>query len=127
MIKAGELDYNTPQGEVYTPAELELLDQEPWRQLHVSPMYAILVNVESLTDRLLFNTRDGRFGFSSKGVQAGDLLCVLNGSPTPHVVRKTDDREGEERYVFVGDAYVHGLMHGEVDSLGIAERELVFV
>lgn len=127
MVKAGELDYNTPQGEVYTPAELALLDLEPWKQLHVNPMYAILVNVGSLRDRLLFNTRDGRFGFTSKGVQTGDLLCVLNGSPTPHVVRRTSDREGEERYQFVGDAYVHELMHGEVDDMRIEERELVFV
>ena len=55
------------------------------------------------------------------------MVVVLEGSPTPHVVRRVDDREGSERYMFVGDAYVHGLMYGEAGELGVEERELVFV
>ena len=80
-----------------------------------------------LAERQLFNTAQGRFGFTLKGVREGDLVVVLEGSPTPHVVRRVDDREGSERYVFVGDAYVHGLMYGEAGELGVEERELVFV
>ena len=37
------------------------------------------------------------------------------------------DRDGEERYRFVGDAYVHGLMHGEVLEMGVEEKKMVFV
>jgi hypothetical protein len=55
------------------------------------------------------------------------LVVVLDGSPTPHVARRVGDRGGRERYVFVGDAYVHGLMYGEAGELGIEEWELVFV
>jgi hypothetical protein len=60
-------------------------------------------------------------------VREGDLVVVLDGSPTPHVARRVGDRGGRERYVFVGDAYVHGLMYGEAGELGIEEWELVFV
>jgi hypothetical protein len=60
-------------------------------------------------------------------VQEGDLVVVLEGSPTPHVIRRAGNRDGSERYVFVGDAYVHGLMCGEAEELVIEKRELVFV
>ena len=60
-------------------------------------------------------------------MREGDLIVVLDGSPTPHVVRRIEDRGGSERYEFVGDAYVHGLMYGEAEELGLEERELVFV
>jgi hypothetical protein len=80
-----------------------------------------------LADRHLFNTTQGRFGFTSRGVRPGDLVAVLNGSQTPHVIRKVDDRNGEKRYMFVGDAYVDGLMYDEARQLDIEERDIVFI
>ena len=38
-----------------------------------------------------------------------DEVWVLNGAKTPVVLRKM----GERRYEFLGEAYVHGMMHGE--------------
>ena len=60
-------------------------------------------------------------------MQAGDLVCVLSGSSTPHVLRRVDNRDGCERYRFVGDAYVHGLMYGEIEKMDLKERDFVFV
>ncbi|KAK4224325.1 hypothetical protein QBC38DRAFT_371275, partial [Podospora fimiseda] len=52
--------------------------------------------------------------------QPGDLVCIIAGSPTPHVLRSVRLGNGEvvgeqqeERYQLVGDAYVYGMMRGE--------------
>ena len=42
------------------------------------------------------------------GVQNGDFVCLLKGARTPFIIR-----EQSGQYVLVGEAYVHGLMHGE--------------
>jgi hypothetical protein len=59
-------------------------------------------------------------------VQPGDLVCLLNGSPTLHVIRREKDRDSEV-YRFVGDAYMDGMMHGEADTEELETRDLVFV
>ena len=78
-------------------------------------------------DHQLFNTRDGKFGFTATGVQAGDVVCVFNHAVSPHVLRRVEDRVGEARYIFVGDAYVHGLMYEEADSMDLEEVDIVLV
>ena len=83
--------------------------------------------LQLLIGRPLFNTQNRRLGPTATGVQLGDLVCVLNGSSTTHVIRRIDDRDGSERYSFVGDAYVRDLMHGEVDEMYMEARELVLV
>lgn len=91
-----------------------------------TPFATILRRLSLLSDRQLFNTKDGRFGFTIRGVRPGDLVCVFNNATTPHVLRKADDREGEV-YRLVGDAYVHDLMHGEADEIDIEERDIILM
>jgi hypothetical protein len=43
----------------------------------------------------------------------GDEVWVLGGAATPYVLRPI----GGGRYRLVGDAYVHGIMHGEVSLM----------
>jgi hypothetical protein len=76
--------------------------------------------------RQLFKTKEGRLGLVKRGVQPGDTVCVLDGSPTPHVIRnwRTSD-QATQIWHFIGDAYVHGLMSGEVDALGIESVDIV--
>jgi hypothetical protein len=56
--------------------------------------------------------------------RAGDLLCILRGGETPYVLRRVDSRgaaaaaEKREGFVFVGEAYVAGLME---DASGLFE------
>jgi hypothetical protein len=38
----------------------------------------------------------------------GDIVCVLFGGKTPCCLRQADDR-----YILVGECYVHGLVNGE--------------
>ena len=77
-----------------------------------------------LRNRQLFNTTHGRFGFTIKGIQPGDLVCVFNSASTPHVLRKVKCREGNV-YQAIGDAYVHGLMNGEADDIHIEELDII--
>lgn len=47
-----------------------------------------------------------------KRTEEGDVVCVLYGSQTPHVLRVTVN-PSEDTYAIIGPAYVHGFMDGE--------------
>jgi hypothetical protein len=53
-------------------------------------------------------------GLGPPNVQSGDMVCVLFGCPRPLLLR-----EFENFHLLVGDAYVYGMMDGEM----IAELE----
>jgi hypothetical protein len=88
-----------------------------------------LVRMQILNRRQLFQTKEGRLGFTTRGVMPGDRICALNGSPVPHVIRRVrgDNENGPELWKFVGDAYVHGLMQGEANEIDVEEKNFVFV
>jgi hypothetical protein len=44
-------------------------------------------------------------------IEAGDELWIVSGSPAPLVLRRTGALDNE--FIIVGEAYVHGIMHGE--------------
>lgn len=83
--------------------------------------------ISMLRKRSFFTTEQGRFGFTSLGVRPDDVLCVFNGSQTPHVIRRVDDRDGEERYKLIGDAFVLDLMYGAADGMDVEEKTFVIV
>lgn len=58
--------------------------------------------------RTLVITRKGYFGLGPGATRAGDLCCIIFGSPVPLILRHAD-----ENYQLVGEAYVHGVMNGE--------------
>lgn len=64
--------------------------------------------------------------FTQLRVEIGDILYVFNGSPVPHVIRRAANQAGGA-YQLVGDAYVQGLMEGEVYSKGIQEEDVLLV
>ena len=63
-----------------------------------------------------FRTRGGRIGLGPWDMQEGDRLCVFFFCPTPYIVRPA----GPDRWTFIGEAYVHGLMFGQ--ALKMLER-----
>ncbi|PQE29374.1 heterokaryon incompatibility protein [Rutstroemia sp. NJR-2017a WRK4] len=92
------------------------------------------------TGRRMFMTIEGRLGFGPRTAEVGDLLCVLNWSRVPHVLRRKFNRgrntegktfvagEGEEDvYEVVGQAYVHGMMNGEISCLRTEESEITLI
>ena len=55
----------------------------------------------------------------------GDKICVFQGMPWPAVLRWNGEKSA---YIFVGLAYVHDIMQGELfeskdESSGVAELE----
>jgi hypothetical protein len=61
------------------------------------------------THRKFFITKDGRMGMAHFDVEEGDLICVLFGGQVPFVLRKS----GPERFTFISECYIHGIMDGE--------------
>jgi hypothetical protein len=55
-------------------------------------------------------TNSGYIGTVRDEVSVGDLVCVLYGCSVPVILRQIKE---SEQYVFMGEAYVHGLMDAE--------------
>ena len=67
---------------------------------------------ESTSKKSWFSTAEGYLGLGPEGTKEGDLLFVTPGVHVPCLLR------GEPRNcVLVGEAYVHGLMEGEISEL----------
>ena len=70
--------------------------------------------------RRLFRTHSGYLGIGPQSLQIGDVVSIVPGSIVPFLLRKVQDN----RYRLVGEAYVHGIMHGEAlksKELGLEE------
>jgi len=63
----------------------------------------------AIAGRSFFVTADGYMGLSPLSAERGDLICVLLGCSVPMIIRRCGTN-----YVVVGDAYVYGMMKGEV-------------
>jgi hypothetical protein len=90
----------------------------------------VLITVyKSLLHKQLFATKQGRLRFSLKGVLPGDQLCIFDGAPTAHTIRKAGDanQEAPETWRFHGPAFVYGMMNGEIRGMGLKSRDFVMV
>jgi hypothetical protein len=77
----------------------------------------------ALTMRRFAITEKGYFTLVPRGTKEGDVIVVFEKACIPFVIRKTrsDDCDGQ-KYELLGEAYVHGIMHGEV--MGMADSVL---
>ena len=66
--------------------------------------------------RLFFTMSGGRFGLGPWDTKAGDIVFVLLGCNVPVILRPDG-----ERWVLVGEAFVLGIMDGEMAE--VAERD----
>jgi hypothetical protein len=67
------------------------------------------VSVSSMISRRLLRTGKGYLGMGPAIAEEGDYIVLVQGARIPLVVRS---REG--MWELVGDAYVHGMMGGEL-------------
>jgi hypothetical protein len=75
--------------------------------------YSILYEISNnLMMKRLFHTSGGQVGLGPIRMEPGDTVCVLDQCHFPVILRKV-----ESYYVFVGCAYVLGLMDGEAACL----------
>jgi hypothetical protein len=56
----------------------------------------------------VFHTTKGFIGLAPRTSQPGDIVCLILGAEVPLLIRTDGDK-----YVFVGECYVHGIMDGE--------------
>jgi hypothetical protein len=63
-----------------------------------------------MKQRTLFKTRKLMFGVGHRAIKVGDVVTLLSGIRSPIILRKGGPEAG---FLFVGDAYVDGIMHGE--------------
>ncbi|KAH8681991.1 heterokaryon incompatibility protein-domain-containing protein [Xylariales sp. PMI_506] len=99
-------------------------DQPLQRSLDFQAGIAVFMMVANL--RRLAITSQGMIGLVPGATRLGDTVVVLAGSQFPHVVRRLGDDELPSRnpnkenhsgnYRLVGEAYIHGIMDGEMMS-----------
>ena len=68
-----------------------------------------------LLDRRLFVTDSGHMGLASGDAREGDMVFILTGGDVPYIMRnksKVQNKVGALQ--LIGEAYVHGLMCGEL-------------
>ena len=70
--------------------------------------------------RKLFSTSSGHIGIGDATLEPGDLVCVFLGGRTPFIIRPVD-----QKYKFVGECYLHGIMQGEALEEGLQRRQLI--
>ncbi|KAI1066843.1 hypothetical protein LB506_012104 [Fusarium annulatum] len=61
--------------------------------------------------RRFFITEKGHIGTGPPCLEPGDSVCILFGGAAPYIVRPSSPSRDE--YLFLGTAYVHGIMEGE--------------
>lgn len=80
-------------------------------------------SMKVVTNRALVRLDNGFLGLGHYLSQVGDEVWALAGSRVPFTLRKeiSDATVDEYRYRLIGEAYVHGIMHGdaiEEDKMG---------
>lgn len=64
-----------------------------------------------------FLTENGYVGLRPEGTKEGDVVAVFLGAELPYALRPAED---VGRWLLVGDAYVYGVMDGEIVEKGSA-------
>ncbi|VUC32867.1 unnamed protein product [Clonostachys rosea] len=85
---------------------------------------SVTLNVSTITgQRTLFTTSDGYLGLGPVAMAPGDAVYVIAGGCTPFILRERPSdatssgektAEADLEYSLIGEAYVHGLMDGEI-------------
>jgi hypothetical protein len=70
--------------------------------------------------RRLVKTRGGYLGLGPGGTGLGDVVALVNGGQLPLILRASGSH-----WELMGDAYVHGMMHGELFDVNKCESLLI--
>lgn len=71
--------------------------------------------------RRLFRTQSNYLGTGPRSLREGDEVWILHGGSVPFVLR----RQSNGNYRLIGEAFVYGIMHGEVQTMGLHHRDIV--
>jgi len=82
-----------------------------WQLTSSKPVLEYELQGRFILNRRMIRTAQGYIGLASGTARVGDLLSICKGSGVPLVLRPF---ENSRRWEHVGDAYVHGIMQGEL-------------
>jgi hypothetical protein len=88
---------------------------------HSDPQLCEIEMAAPLINRRFIVTQNGYYGLAPPTAREGDSCCVIFGAKTPFIVRPVADLPAH--YKFIGEAYVHGMMKGEIVEM-CADGEL---
>ncbi|CAI6339658.1 unnamed protein product [Periconia digitata] len=71
-------------------------------------------------NRRLFRTRGGYLGTGARSLKNGDEVWILHGAGVPMVLRMRPNGN----YQLIGEAFVYGLMHGEMQNLQLPRQHI---
>lgn len=87
-------------------------DAEAFTLYHRKRMLPFVRSIEAkVYGRKLFQTGNNLVGMGSCSIQADDQVWLIRDSRTPLILRP---KSGTQDFVLVGEAYLHGFMHGEM-------------
>ncbi len=100
-----------PDSQIEVPEEIRG-DAEAFTSYHKKRMLPYLHAIEGkVFGRKLFKTNNDLVGMGLRSIQAGDAVWLIRDSRTPLILRP---KPGTEDFTLVGEAYLHGFMHGEM-------------
>jgi hypothetical protein len=74
-------------------------------------VWEILLQINGVAGRrCLLVTKSGELGLGPLPTQSGDVVAFIRNTRVPFILRKAQ----AGRYIVVGEAYIHGFMHGEI-------------
>jgi hypothetical protein len=63
--------------------------------------------------RSYFSTQGGRVGLGPLHTKPVDVICIFYNGYTPYIIRPRGEGDTGESHMFIGEAYVDGIMSGE--------------
>ena len=103
--------YNVLRDEASVPSTITTTeDYNAWR-LHECQLYLELL-FENAHQKRSFacSGKPAYLGMGAENMKPGDRVCIFLGANVPYILRP----QNNGRYKMVGEAYVYGLMHGEI-------------
>jgi hypothetical protein len=92
-------------------------DSDGWKQCLVDTILKdVKVSTLTTVTRRFFISKKGYMGIGPESICNGDIICVLLGCRVPVLLRSYQDR-----YIFVGECFVWGIMDGEAMT-GMSEE-----
>ena len=110
-----------PDTQIEVPEELQG-DDKAFTLYHKKRMLPFVQSIEcKVYGRKLFMTKNNFVGMGSRSIQADDQVWLIRDSRTPLILRP---KPGTQDLFLVGEAYLHGFMHGEMldHRWGLEER-----
>ncbi|KIW17677.1 hypothetical protein PV08_04872 [Exophiala spinifera] len=110
----------------------DTVDSETSNEMNRDVVTYITNQRRALHNRRFYLTSKGYYGICHMAVEAGDVCCVFEGANVPFVLRRVVHVDSNEvktegqsssvsnRYMLIGESYIHGIMHGEAS--GMAEN-----